>query len=269
MSQPCWPRRPKQVASASKGISVHQIAWMQTFHARSETYRAARACVTDAHTRHPHSRLWGNGTTSSSDGQSFRASDRAAKRGDINLHYGSEPGSKFYSHLSDQYGYFSILPVSPTESEAAIDMPLNFHPAAIRSPTVSVTPQGGRDVVPLDTVILGPGEYGVRGELGSVVGNDHDRLAAMTDQIGQLTCHPTTGAEVSGITARHSRVTSSTMFSTRKRRPQANWSCTKSSDQRAFGRASTRIGAQVPTARRRARRLRTVSLPPGRADRCG
>lgn len=92
---------------------------MRTFHARSETYRAAQACITDAHTRHPHSRLWGNGTTSSSDGQFFRASDRAAKRGDVNLHYGSEPGSKFYSHLSDQYGYFSILPISPTESEAA------------------------------------------------------------------------------------------------------------------------------------------------------
>jgi TnpA family transposase len=75
--------------------------------------------VTDAHTRHPHSRLWGDGTTASSDGQFFRASDRAAKRGDINLHYGSEPGTKFYSHLSDQYGYFSILPISPAESEAA------------------------------------------------------------------------------------------------------------------------------------------------------
>lgn len=110
---------PKRMASASKGISAHQIGWMRTFHARSETYRAAQACVTDAHARHPHSRLWGDGTTSSSDGQFFRASDRAAKRGDINLHYGSEPGSKFYSHLSDQYGYFSILPISPTESEAA------------------------------------------------------------------------------------------------------------------------------------------------------
>ncbi|MBZ9711556.1 Tn3 family transposase [Mesorhizobium sp. ESP7-2] len=110
---------PKRMASASKGISAHQIGWMRTFHARPETYRAAQACVTDAHTRHSHSRLWGNGTTSSSDGQFFRASDRAAKRGDVNLHYGSEPGSKFYSHLSDQYGYFSILPISPTESEAA------------------------------------------------------------------------------------------------------------------------------------------------------
>ncbi|MFT2215515.1 Tn3 family transposase, partial [Rhizobium giardinii] len=109
---------PKRMAGASKGISAHQIGWMRTFHARSETYKAAQACVTDAHTRHPHSQLWGDGTTASSDGQFFRASDRAARRGDVNLHYGSEPGTKFYSGLSDQYGYFSILPISPTESEA-------------------------------------------------------------------------------------------------------------------------------------------------------
>jgi len=109
---------PKRMAGASKGISAHQIGWMRMFHARSDTYRAAQACITDAHARHPHAQLWGNGTTASLDGQFFRASDRAAKRGDINLHYGSEPGSKFYSHLSDQYGYFSVLPISPTESEA-------------------------------------------------------------------------------------------------------------------------------------------------------
>ena len=109
---------PKRMAGASKGISAHQIGWMRSFHARSETYRAAQASITDAHTRHPHSQIWGDGTTASSDGQFFRASDRAARRSDINLHYGSEPGSKFYSGLSDQYGYYSILPISPTESEA-------------------------------------------------------------------------------------------------------------------------------------------------------
>ena len=109
---------PKRMAGASKGISAHQIGWMRSFHARSETYRAAQAAVTDCHTRHPHSQIWGDGKTASSDGQFFRASDRAARRGDINLHYGSEPGTKFYSGLSDQYGYYSILPISPTESEA-------------------------------------------------------------------------------------------------------------------------------------------------------
>lgn len=54
-------------------------------------------------------------------------------------------------------------------------------------------------------------------------------------------------------------LTSSTMLSTRNRLPQANWSWTKSRLQRALGRASTRSGARVPTARRRARRLRTPS----------
>ena len=109
---------PKRMAAASKGVSPHQISWVRMFHARAETYRLAQACVTDTHSRNPHARLWGDGSTASSDGQFFRASDRAAGLGDINLHYGSEPGSKFYSHLSDQYGYFSILPISPTESEA-------------------------------------------------------------------------------------------------------------------------------------------------------
>jgi TnpA family transposase len=110
---------PKRMALASKGIFAHQIGWARLFHARSETYRAAQACITDAHAAHPHAKLWGAGSTASSDGQFFRASDRAAKRSDINMHYGSEPGSKFYSHISDRYGYFSILPISPTESEAA------------------------------------------------------------------------------------------------------------------------------------------------------
>ena len=110
---------PKRMAAASKGVSPHsRSVGCECSNARAETYRLAQACVTDTHSRNPHARLWGDGSTASSDGQFFRASDRAAGLGDINLHYGSEPGSKFYSHLSDQYGYFSILPISPTESEA-------------------------------------------------------------------------------------------------------------------------------------------------------
>jgi Tn3 transposase DDE domain len=108
----------KRMASASKGVSPQEIAWKRIFHTRPETYKLAQACITDQHAQHPHAALWGDGSTASSDGQFFRASDRAGPRSDINLHYGGEPGSKFYSHLSDQYGYFSILPVSATESEA-------------------------------------------------------------------------------------------------------------------------------------------------------
>ncbi len=108
----------KRMAEASANVSERQIGWARQFHVRPETYKAAQVAVTDAHSVHPHASLWGAGITSSSDGQFFRAGDRAAARSDVNLHYGSEPGAKFYSHLSDQYGYFSILPISPTESEA-------------------------------------------------------------------------------------------------------------------------------------------------------
>jgi TnpA family transposase len=108
----------RRMAAASKGVSPQEIAWKRIFHTPPETYKLAQACITDQHAQHPHARLWGDGFSASSDGQFFQASDRAGPRSDINLHYGSEPGSKFYSHLSDQYGYFSILPISATESEA-------------------------------------------------------------------------------------------------------------------------------------------------------
>src|SRR5208282_3974926 len=72
----------------------------------------------DAHTAHPHARIWGSGKSSSSDGQFFRAGDRGAQRSDTNVRYGGDPGVMFYTHVSDQYGHFHILPISPTESEA-------------------------------------------------------------------------------------------------------------------------------------------------------
>ena len=46
--------------------------------------------------------------------------------------------------------------------------------------------------------------------------------------------------DVSTTAARHSRVTSSTMLSTRNRRPVTSWSCTKSRLQRWFGQRQHR-----------------------------
>jgi len=48
-------------------------------------------------------------------------------------------------------------------------------------------------------------------------------------------------------------------LSTRNRRPQANASDTKSSDQRWLGSCGIAIGTRVPSARFRPPRLRTVS----------
>ena len=96
---------PKRMAEASSNVSERQISWAQFVSRPARAHRAAQAAIIDAHSAHPPATLWGAGATSSSDGQFFRASDRAhAARSDVNLHYGGEPGTKFYSHLSDQYG---------------------------------------------------------------------------------------------------------------------------------------------------------------------
>jgi TnpA family transposase len=48
--------------------------------------------------------LWGDGTTSSSDGQYFPAGGRAGPGGAINAKYGIDPGAVLYTHVSGQYG---------------------------------------------------------------------------------------------------------------------------------------------------------------------
>ena len=46
-----------------------------------------------------------------------------------------------------------------------------------------------RNEMPDDPVVVRPGEHGVRGELGSVVRDDHAWLAAAFDQRRQLARH--------------------------------------------------------------------------------
>jgi len=108
----------KRMADASVGISERQITWARLFHIRPETYKSALAAIINVHMAHPFAKIWGNGSTSSSDGQFFRASGRGAKRAEINAHYSGDPGSKFYTWVSDQFGHFHILPMGATEDEA-------------------------------------------------------------------------------------------------------------------------------------------------------
>ena len=107
----------KRMADASTGLSERQVTWARLFHIRPETYKAGLAAIINEHLAHPFASLWGNGKTSSSDGQFFRAGGRGAKRSDVNAHYSGDPGSKFYTWVSDQYGHFHILPMGATEHE--------------------------------------------------------------------------------------------------------------------------------------------------------
>src|ERR1700736_4778660 len=79
---------------------------------------AARAAIANAHHRHPMAALWGDGTTSSSDGQYFRAGGRAGPGGVINAKYGIDPGAVLYTHVSGQYGPFHTKVLAATMSEA-------------------------------------------------------------------------------------------------------------------------------------------------------
>ena len=64
-------------------------------------------------------KVWGDGGTSSSDGQFFKAGGHAEARADYNVKYGSEPGVKFYTHVSDRYSAFHTKVIAGNASEAA------------------------------------------------------------------------------------------------------------------------------------------------------
>jgi TnpA family transposase len=85
---------------------------------RDETYTKALAEVINYHHRHPYTSIWGDGTTSSSDGQRFKVSGRRGPVAQVNLRYGTEPGISFYTHFSDQYGPYRVKVISATARDA-------------------------------------------------------------------------------------------------------------------------------------------------------
>src|SRR3546814_12416668 len=74
--------------------------------------------VVAAQGRLPMSQFWGLGETASSDGQFFPAARQGEAMNLINAKYGSEPGLKAYTHLSDQYAPFATQLIPATVSEA-------------------------------------------------------------------------------------------------------------------------------------------------------
>jgi TnpA family transposase len=108
-----------RMARSSRAFSHSRLLWMAEWHVRDETYQAALACLVDAIHAQPFTKIWGDGDTSSSDGQFFRAGGHGEARADFNAKYGSEPGVKFYTHISDRYGPFHTKVIAANASEAA------------------------------------------------------------------------------------------------------------------------------------------------------
>jgi TnpA family transposase len=108
-----------RMARSSKVFSHSKLLWIAEWHVRDETYQAALACLVDAIHAQPLTKIWGDGDASSSDGQFFGAGGHGEGRADYNGKYGSEPGVKFYTHVSDRYAPFHTKVIAANASEAA------------------------------------------------------------------------------------------------------------------------------------------------------
>ena len=107
-----------RMAEACTIASLGKLAWAADWHIRDETYALALRRLVDYQQREPLAAIFGGGFASSSDGQFFRAGGFGRDAGRVNAHYGDDPGSKFYTHLSDRYAPFHTKVIAATASEA-------------------------------------------------------------------------------------------------------------------------------------------------------
>lgn len=113
----------RKMADSCPSTTYAKLAWLQHSHIRDETYTSALGVLTNAQLSSDFAQNWGAGTTSSSDGQRFKAGSRAEKTGHINPKYGSELGRLIYTHISDQYNPFhsKLINVGIRESTYVLD----------------------------------------------------------------------------------------------------------------------------------------------------
>ena len=107
-----------KMAESCPGTTYAKLTWLQAWHIRDETYSTGLAELVNAQFRQPFATHWGDSTTSSSDGQNFKAGGRGRFAGQVNLKYGQEPGVQFYTHISDQYAPFHTKVITATVRDA-------------------------------------------------------------------------------------------------------------------------------------------------------
>ena len=108
----------RKMAEASNTHDFVQLSRLSRWHIESEAINRALAMVIEAQAQLPMARFWGQGLTASSDGQFFPAARQGEAMNLVNARYGSEPGLKAYTHLSDQFGPFATQTIPATVSEA-------------------------------------------------------------------------------------------------------------------------------------------------------
>lgn len=108
---------PFTMARLTKGTSYEQIRRITDWQLTPENQKAALSVVVNAITALDASRIWGDGTSSSSDGQRFYM-----PRKTLQQTYSpklSDYALEFYSFVADNYAPFYSVPIECTERDAA------------------------------------------------------------------------------------------------------------------------------------------------------
>ena len=108
---------PQTMSRLTDGVSYAQIKRVADWHLHEEALRRALAVVVDAISNLETARVWGEGKTSSSDGQRFLFPRRTIRR--TYSHRMSDYALEFYSFVADNYAPFYSAPIECTERDAA------------------------------------------------------------------------------------------------------------------------------------------------------
>ncbi|WP_010303452.1 Tn3 family transposase [Candidatus Odyssella thessalonicensis] len=108
----------KMALCSSSHPSFWSLMRISSWYVTSESMTDALAVIIEKHKNLPLSAAWGDGTTSSSDGQFFFSGGVGEAMNVVNAKQGFTPGFKGYTHLSGQYGPFAIRTIPATAHEA-------------------------------------------------------------------------------------------------------------------------------------------------------
>jgi hypothetical protein len=118
----------EKMAEACPGTSLARLSWLVAWHIRDETYSKALAKLVDHQHRLPLAAHWGEGTTSSSDGQRFRAGGHGEAGGYRNAKYGDDPGVLFYPRLALSRSKNAPRAPWPLNNQSIVQMQANKSP---------------------------------------------------------------------------------------------------------------------------------------------
>ena len=116
-----------KMVEACPGVTRSSLESIQAWYIRDETYSAALAELVNAQGKQPMAIYWGDGTTSSSDGQNFRVGSLGRYAGQVNPKYGQDPGIQFYTNISDQYSPFYTRVISRVRDSTHVLDGLLYH----------------------------------------------------------------------------------------------------------------------------------------------